>query len=148
MLTFQNPEYTKEDLIIRLKNHRDTGSIVRDIYRDVYWDNGKGSAVGCAVESNNNYKPFDILQDRYGIPRWMGFLIENIFFCIANDCAIDFCLDVFSAIPVGVDLDDLKKPFIIFILEFCLSTFNHYNNGDSYIAVNNVIELYKNKKIT
>ncbi len=157
MLTFQNPEYTKEDLIIRLNKNKDDGDL---IVQKNYLEDWKGCAIGCSVRIKENR--IEILQERYGLPKWMGLLIQRTFNNLSNSDGIDFCLDVFSAIPVGVDLNPLRDGFVINILHALSCLLEHvklhfsicgsqsYNiklHGATNI-IDKIIELYKTKERT
>jgi hypothetical protein len=134
-LSFHNDQAIKDKYVARVKAHQEADEIIKG----TYWGDGKGCGVGCTIHSSN-HKAY---QTELGIPEWLAYLEDRIFESLDNEDAKLFPLQFLEAIPVGVDLDKAKAPFLIFILEDVLKTFDNSEYKDCADAVNEVILLYR-----
>ena len=132
---FHNDPKVKEKYITRVKAHQ----IADEIVQGQYWEYGKGCAVGCTVHSSDHSS----YENELGIPSWIARLQDKLFEGMANEDAKLFPLKFLEAIPVGVDLEKSKAPFLIFLLEIVLTDFDNKKYPEQAKAINNVIVLYK-----
>ena len=111
MEAYLNDPQLKEKLIAQLQAHYDADEIIKG----KYWENGKGCAIGCVLHEKGGQHY--LLEERYGISRILGKLIDSIFEELPNTEAKDFTLEVFKSIPVGKDLQNVCPKFIIWLLK-------------------------------
>lgn len=104
-----------------------------------YWENGKGCAVGCTIHSGDH----STYEDELGIPTWLAYLEDAVFEGLPNEYAMTWPEKFLEAIPVGVDLEKVKAPFLIFVLESTLDQFDHDKFPDVKSSFDTVIRLYR-----
>lgn len=105
MLAFHNDPKIKEKYIARVKAHADADEIVKGIY----WENGKGCAVGCTIEGSDHSK----YETELGIPEILARLEDGLFEEMSNEDAKKFPLQFLEAIPVGADLSQVFTKLVI-----------------------------------
>ncbi len=137
MLAYHNDPKLKEQVFDQLQAHYDADEIVKGIY----WENGKGCAIGCILHSDDH----SLLEERFDIPASIGHLIDKLFEGLPNQEAKEWPLKVMAIIPVGADLSDVTRQFLLRILsdpeKGCL---RHTKEGTSqHAAVAKVISLLK-----
>lgn len=93
----------KLDILRTLKAHRAADEIVKGIY----WENGKGCAVGRTINSSNHAE----YETRFGIPRELALLEDEIFDGLPNDQAVDWPIKFMGAIEPGADLSLVVPQF-------------------------------------
>jgi hypothetical protein len=105
---FHGVSQIKDNLLTQLRAHYEADEIVHG----VYWQNGKGCAVGCTVHSTDHsgYEFF------FGIPESLAYLEDAIFEGLPNKEAKDWPIAFMQAIPVGADLSDVTRRFFLAIL--------------------------------
>ena len=108
MLSYHNDHKIKEEIIKKLERHYKLDEIVQG----VYWENGKGCAVGCTIESNNHAE----YEARFGIPEELARLEDKIFEGLAPKDAREWPIRFMKAIPVGVDLSLVHYKFMHWLL--------------------------------
>lgn len=91
------------------------------------------------------YGDCEQLEDEIGIPAWLACLAGELILKISLDAARKFPLLFFRSIKVGVDLEKIKAPFLIFVLKSALENLEHSKGGDVKKFVENVINLYETK---
>ncbi len=69
--------------------------------------------MGCTIHSREHSR----YETELGIPEWLARLEDTIFEGLENKRAKKFPLEFLEAIKVGADLEKIKTPFIIYILE-------------------------------
>ncbi len=72
-LSFDDPQWTKADLLSQVRAHRAADQLVHG----TYWENGKGCAIGCMAHKQDN--PHHALASRYGIDQRLFDLCDTIF---------------------------------------------------------------------
>lgn len=80
------------------------------------------------------------------IPEWLVSVKETIFKGLSKEEAMLWPERFLSAIKPGIDLEKIKAPFMIFILESVLEKFDHEKYPESEKIIIAVIKLYKSKK--
>jgi len=103
MLAFVETTVTKPQIIKKLKDHAKAD----DFIKGTYWENGKGCAVGCTIESSNHVE----YETRFGIPQMLARLEDRIFEGLPNDKAKKWPLRFMEAIKPGADLTTVGWEF-------------------------------------
>lgn len=105
MLAFKNKQSIKDKYIARVKAHYEADEIIKGIY----WENGKGCAVGCTIEGSDHSK----YEKELGIPEILARLEDGLFEEMSNEEAKSFPLRFLEAIPVGADLSLVFAKLVI-----------------------------------
>lgn len=108
MKAFHNDPKIKEFYLKRLREHYAADEIVKG----VYWENGKGCAVGCTLHSNK-HKDF---ENTLGIPERLAHLDDTIFEGLPNNLAKEWAVRFIDSITVGADLSKVWNKFAIYLL--------------------------------
>jgi hypothetical protein len=103
MLAFQNTTVTKPQILEKLKAHAKAD----DFIKGTYWENGKGCAVGCTIESGDHAE----YETRFGIPQMLARLEDRIFEGLPNGKAKKWPLRFMEAIKPGADLSTVGWEF-------------------------------------
>lgn len=98
MRAFHNDPAVKQKYVNRVLAHKEADEIVQG----VYWENGKGCAVGCTLHRGSDVH-FDY-PEYLGIPTIIAFAEDQIFERLRPNEAKSFPLQFLQAIPVGADL--------------------------------------------
>lgn len=140
LLTFHSSQETKDKYLSRVRLHRKADHIIQGIT----WSNGKGCAVGCTLEYYNH----DAYPNELGLPVWLAYLEDALFEGMSNSDAKLFPENLLDAIPIGVDVEQVKKPFLSCLLESTLDKFDHKLYPDVLKSVTTVIALLNNPEAT
>ncbi len=139
LLSFHGKQEIKDKYIARVKAHAAADEIVKG----VYWEYGKGCAVGCTVHSNQH----DAYEDELGISWRMAIMEDGIFEKLPNDEAKKFPLQFLEAIPVGIDTDRIFKELIIWALvdekDGAVHAFTKKEDQEYKAVLQEVAETYK-----
>jgi len=108
LLSFHNNAEIKQEYLNRVKAHQAADEIIKG----VYWENGKGCAVGCTIHGDNHAA----YETELGIPRIIARLEDKIFEGLDNGEAKNFPLEFLEVIPVGVNLNNVWKKFFVWLL--------------------------------
>jgi len=111
---------TKQQFIDEIKLHMKLDNFQQRFYQE----NGKGCAVGCAIASINKlknvaeeYNNHSCYELHLGIPEWLAKLENSIFEGLAIEDAKEWPLQFSTAINEGADLNAIKLPFLVYVLE-------------------------------
>jgi hypothetical protein len=133
MKAFHNDPELKQKYLNRVLAHKAADEIIKG----KYWENGKGCAVGCTIHSNNHAA----YETELGVPQWLAHLEDRIFEGLPNDEAKDFPFLFLDAINIGADLNKIKIPMLIFIVE---SAKTNTKNKKALAAIDSaLVELRK-----
>ena len=135
MKAFHNDPDLKERVLAQLEAHYDADEIIHG----VYWENGKGCAVGCTVHSNL-HKDY---ETELGIPEVLAYVEEFIFEELPNDVAKEWPLRFIKAIPVGADLSKVWPQLTVFLLEGVL---RYAETDEQKDIIKHVADLYSAEK--
>ena len=108
LLSFHGKQEIKNQKVNQLELHYQADEIIQG----TYWQNGKGCAVGCTVHSSK-HKAY---ETEMGIPMILARLEDKIFEGLPNNKAKEFPLRFIKAIPIGVDLSNVWRKFMIWLL--------------------------------
>jgi hypothetical protein len=140
LLTFHNDPKVKEFYLSRVQAHYDADEIIKD----KYWENGKGCAVGRTLHSSDHSD----YETELGVPKWVAKLEDTIFEGLPNEEAKEFPVRFIRDTPIGVDLSQIKIPFLIIVVESVIDKFDHDKFPYVKKAIDNVLSLLKNDNIT
>lgn len=136
MRAFHGDLKIKEKYVNRVLAHFEADEIIKG----EYWENGRGCAIGCTIHASSHL----LYESKLGIPRWMAAVEDRIFEGLPNERAQVFPSEFLNSIHVGADLEKIKAPFLIFVLESTLDKFDHEKYPRIKAHIDNVIALYKN----
>lgn len=98
----------------RVKGHEDADHLIQGYG---YWKDGKGCALGCTMEVNNNsHQKFH----EEIAPEWLAHLADHLFESLQKEDARKWTGQFLDAIPVGIPYDQfnaVRDRFQIFWLE-------------------------------
>ena len=132
MKAFHNDRKIKEHYLSRVRAHAAADEIVQGLY----WQNGKGCAVGCSVNSSDH----SAYEREMGIPQVLARLEDRIFEGLELSEAKKWPVEFLESISVGADLSLVWSHFAIWILtdpEHGVSRFNKST------AITDVAALYQ-----
>lgn len=135
MKAFHNDEAIKQKYLKRVEKHR----LADELVQGVAWQDGKGCAVGCTLESYNHAQ----YEKELGIPEWLARVEDTIFEGLTEEDAQMWPERFLAAIHPGADLDKIKHPFIIFVLQSNLKNFDHKKCPAVAKATNDIIALHE-----
>jgi hypothetical protein len=138
MEAFHNSVEIKQKYLTRVQQH----ALADEIIKGTYWQDGKGCAVGCTVHSGDH----GAYETELGIPRWLAHLEDRIFEGLPSARAKVWPEEFLSAITPGQDLEKVKIPFLIFIVESARENFDHEKFPKTLTAIDGVLlELRRDK---
>jgi hypothetical protein len=135
MRAFHNNPNVKTKYLNRVMAH----AAADEIIKGEHWEKGKGCAVGCTIHSSDHTE----YEKQLGIPTWLARVEDKIFEGLPLDKAKEWPTKFLSAIHIGADLEKVKAPFLIFVLESTLDKFDHKKNPQIKTSIDTVIALYK-----
>ena len=108
MIAFHGNPDEKTAILAQLEAHYKADEIVKGLY----WEGGKGCAVGCSIHSSEHaaYEPI------FGIPRQLAHLEDTLFENMPNDRAKEWPLQFMRTIKPGSDLTRVHYRFMFRIL--------------------------------
>lgn len=109
MQAFHNDDKIKQKYLSRVKRHRELDNIIQG----TGWNGERGCAVGCTLE-NYNHAAY---EKELGMPEWLARVEDTIFEGLTKEKAMLWPERFLAAIHPGADLEKIKTPFFIFILE-------------------------------
>ena len=122
LISFNNDSQLKDDLLLEVKRHEELDMIVQGHYGR---ENGKwtGCKVGCSIHSLNKIKGLDYRTDDhsayesgFGVSRIIARLTDRIFEGLPKERMKTFPFEFWSAVPVGKNLDNVWRKFLIWLL--------------------------------
>ncbi len=139
MLSFHNDIAIKEKYINRVKAHQKADEIIKGIY----WEDGKGCAVGCTIHAANH----DAYELELGIPQTLARLEDGIFESLPNDRAKIWPAEFLSSIKVGSDLSNVWPKFAIWLLvDEIHGVLQYANTQQSKNVIQEIANGYANHK--
>ena len=119
MQAFHNDPAIKQKFLDRAIFHQNADHLMRG----VGWEsNGKtrGCAIGCLLEKYD-HKAFE--TEGLG-PEWLGRLVDTLFEGMSEEKSRTWPEVYVRAVREGADLEKVKDPFTIYVLESCLESMN------------------------
>ena len=108
MIAYHGKQETKDAILAQLQGHYDADEIIKG----VYWENGKGCAVGCAVHSGEHVQ----YETLFGIPESLARLEDRIFEGLENGKAKEWPLRFMRAVKPGADLALVQWQFLHWLI--------------------------------
>jgi hypothetical protein len=108
MHAYHNNPSIKSAILEQLEAHRAAGELVHG----VWWENGKGCAVGCTVHSSDHGE----YERRFGIPQMLARLEDTIFEDLSNGDAQTWPERFMGSIEPGMDLSRVGWGFLYWLL--------------------------------
>ncbi len=107
MLSYHSDPELKAARILRMQAHIDADELIRG----VGFENGRGCAVGCTLNSYD-HKAF---ETELGIPEWMAELLDELHENTSEEVWPTLAIKFLKTVPVGKDLEPIKHQLSIFI---------------------------------
>ncbi len=111
---------TKSQFVNEMKLHQKLDQFIKGSYQV----KNKGCAIGCGIMSINKLSKVQELTNNHstyekhlGIPEWLARAEDTIFEGVSVERSKLWPVEFSEAINVAADLNEVKVPFIIFILE-------------------------------
>lgn len=149
MQSFLNDPQLKKDLLAEVEKHRLADDFVAGTYGKELNGRFVGCVVGCSIESLNrirgkkfrtwNHKAYEDI----GIPEWLAKVQDVVYEGLPSDRKSLWAEQSWKSMPVGINLDRLKDPFMILVLRSTYDTFDHQRFPNIKSAIDRVIELYE-----
>lgn len=127
MKAFHNDPLIRKKYLARIRAHAKADEFVKG----KYWENGKGCAVGCTIHDSDHAR----YETELGLPEWLARVEDTIFEGLPNDKAKAWPVQFLEAANLGADLNQIKAPFMIYVLEQARLNFDR----DKYDYVDMVI---------
>jgi len=108
IVAYHGSEQIKAAILAQLAAHRAADEMVKGMY----WENGKGCAVGCTIHSADHAE----YELRFGIPQMLARLEDLIFEGLPNGQAKNWPEKFMGAIDPGVDLSLVGWRFLHWVL--------------------------------
>ena len=132
---YHNDPAIKEVLINQLQAHYDADEIIKG----TYWQDGKGCAVGCSIHSSDH----SLYEKELGLPEWIARVEDRIFEGLPNHLSKEWPLRFSKAVKIGSNIDKIKIPFLILVVESVLDKFDHEKFPECKISIENLLHLLK-----
>jgi hypothetical protein len=120
-----------------------------DFEKGHYWDGKKGCAVGCLAHDDD--KPHETLARELSTPEFIFYLADEIFEGLPLKESKQWPVDFMQAMPVGLSPEQwdkqIKAPFLIYVLDGVLDTFDHDKIPDVKAAIDGSIALWRRDDI-
>ena len=127
MLAYHNDPALKSAILLKLHAHAEADEFIKG----KYWENGKGCAVGCTIESGEHVE----YEKRFGIPQMLARLEDCIFEGLPNGDAKLWPEQFMGAIKPGSDLSRVGWQFLHWIL-----TDSTLNPGIEHVLVRDAVK--------
>lgn len=137
MKAFHGKKKIKDEHVQRMKDH-----IAAELIRGITYDNNRRCPIGCTLDGYDHER----YETELGIPEWLAILEETLFEGMSPEKSKTFRLIFLESIMPEVELDNIKVPFLIIILDSLLYKFDHNKFPDVLTCINNVRELYVNNE--
>lgn len=137
MISFHGKPELKAYFVKNAIWHREADKYVQG--QGEYDHNLKGCMIACSFKRYNHKSG----SGESGFPVWLLKLADCIFEGLSKEESDLWTERFWNAAPIGVNLEQVKAPFLIFVLEGVLETFDHEKYPDAKKVVCDVIDLYK-----
>ena len=108
MIAYHGDEKLKQSVLAEMREHVKADRLVKGIY----WENGKGCAVGCLIESGNHEE----FESKFGIPKELAQLEDAIFEGLPNEDAMRWPIKFLDAFKTGKDYTKVWNKFAYWLL--------------------------------
>ena len=125
----------KEKIIARVRMHRETDTLIRG----TGWENGRGCAVGCALEKYD-HKAY---ETELGVPEILARLEDCLFENLPNGLHLAWPERFLDAIKPGADLSKVWHHWVLWLLGDAEHGTMRLCGPAGAAATKRVIELYQ-----
>jgi hypothetical protein len=132
---FHGDPAIKEKYLDRVRQH----IAADDLIRGTGWRGGSGCAVGCTLHAYEHH----LYETELGIPEWLARLEDTLFENMSFGKSRTWPLAFLEAANTGSDLNVIKGPLLIFVLERALTRFDNEQFPDVVAAINGSIALWR-----
>lgn len=141
MKAFHGDQKIKDLYLNRVLEHRKLDEITKGVYfQDGLPGKRRMCAVGCTIHSSNH----NAYEEELGIPDWLARVEDVIFEGLPSERSKIWPEQFLSAVNVGSDLEKVRTPFCIIILEHSLKSLKVIDQSEA--AVREMIRLHKSKE--
>jgi hypothetical protein len=138
ILAYHGKQAIKDKYLARVRAHR----LADQLIHGIYWENGKGCAVGCTVHSANHAR----YETELGIPQKLARIEDGIFEGMNNGSALLWPERFLQAIKPGADLSRVSDKFLFWLLVDPKDGVIRFAKTDrSRAAIQKVGALYRRK---
>jgi hypothetical protein len=155
VISFHGNAEIKEAKIIALNTHKELDNLIQRTYFDS--SERKGCAVTCTMFTPEEFASGEVdtsnIHARYvtelGIPRIIARLEDKIFEGLPVAESKNWPLDFMNAIPVGVDLENVWRKFMIWLLvDNTEGVIKYAKSEDSRKAIENIAAAFERSLVT
>jgi hypothetical protein len=148
LISFHGKQEIKDAKIADIKKHRE----LDNLKQGTYWNGQKGCAVTCTMFTPEDFLKKNVdesnIHGRYetvlGIPRIIARLEDRIFEGLPVLESKDWPLNFIEAIPVGVDLTNVWRKLMIWLLtDDAEGVVKYAKNENGRQAIRNVAQLFE-----
>jgi hypothetical protein len=110
MLSFNNNQELKDELIAKLKHHQELDTFIQGqwLTNEKVDGNGfKGCFYGCTMQTTEN--PIQKFSEKYNIDLWYCYLTEKIFENLPDGEYQKFPLQSIEILPIGFNITKIKS---------------------------------------
>src|SRR6478609_2117885 len=146
---FNNDKKLKAGLLKEVHKHYEQDQIVAGTYGKGTGDAWRGCAVGCLIRSYNLLTGSKIstsnhaAYEKFGFPEWLARLEDTIFEGLPAKQRAKWPERFFKAAKPGADLNKIKGPFLVYVLQSARRNVDKNKFPDVIKAINDVIALHK-----
>lgn len=134
---FHGQQSIKDRYLGRVREHRAAGEIVQE---DIFWENGRGCAIGCTIHSGDHSR----YEEELGVPQVLAHVKDRAFDRLPSEDAQMWPEAFLAAIPVGADLSLVWPRFAVWLLiDPADGVFWSAPTGDGAAAIRTVAALYE-----
>ena len=135
LLAYNNDPKLKKSVLKEMADHVANDRLVKG----KYWKDGKGCAVGCLINSGNHIE----YESRFGIPKELAKLEDEIFEGLPNDKSMVWPEKFLSSFKVGKDYSKVWNRFAVWML--IDPEFGVIRNADDQgkVAIKNIANLHE-----
>jgi hypothetical protein len=137
LIAFHGEQAIKDKYLARVKWHREMDHLVQGTGYEKNGETIRACAVGCTLENYDHAQ----YEKELGIPEWLARVEDTIFEGLNEEKAMLWPERFLSAIKPGADLEKVKTPFLIFILEENIKTLDALPDMTDFPDVKNAISL-------
>jgi hypothetical protein len=143
LIAFHGKKEVKEFFIKRVAQHIAADHLVRG----VGYENKNGVIRGCGVGCTLEKYDHSAYETELGIPEWLARVEDTLFEGMSDEKSRTWPEKFLEAITPGADLEKVKGPFLVIVLESALKTFDHEKFPDVKKAIDGSIALWKRSDI-
>ena len=114
MKAFHGDQAIKDKYVNRVEAHR----LADELAQRTTWTGEKGCAIGCTL-NGYDHKAY---ENELGIPEWLAKVEDVIFEGLFTERAMLWPGEFLLAISPGVDLEQVRVPFLIFVMESAIES--------------------------